>query len=86
MSIQALNRRIDGIIKNKQMLIQSTLNQHQKDTRKGTADALVSICSVHDEEALFLTDRIMAIPPADSKMNSHDIISFFENNYGVRFK
>ena len=83
MGYTGIQKRIDGIIKNKKMLIQSTSYQHQKDIRKGTKDALVSICSVQEEEALFLTDRIMAIPPADGNMDSRDIISFFKNNYGV---
>lgn len=83
MSIQTFNKRIDGIIKNRSLLIQSTSYQHQKDIRKGTADALTVICSVQDEEALFLTDRIMAIPPADTKIDTRDILSFFKNNYGV---
>ena len=83
MSIQTFNRRIDGIIKNKSLLIQSTSYQHQKDIRKGNIDLLVSICDIPEESAVFLTDRIMAIPPADIRMNSSDIISFFKNNYGV---
>lgn len=83
MSIQTFNKRIDGIIKNKKLLIQSTSDAYRKDIRKGTKDALVSICSVQEEEALFLTDGIMVIPPAGGNMDSRDILAFFKNNYGV---